>query len=105
MQNRLSWSLKEWRASLAHTYIPSIDDLANGTPYRVSRYNSGDLQVSRSFRGMSNKWVRGLDLSLGVNNFTNAQPPLIPSEGNQSHDINAYDPIGRFVYMQARYKF
>lgn len=105
MQNRLSWSLKEWRASLAHTYIPSIDDLANGTPYRVSHYNSGDLQVSRSFRGMSNKWVKGLDLSLGVNNFTNAQPPLIPSEGNQSHDINAYDAIGRFVYMQARYKF
>jgi hypothetical protein len=40
-----------------------------------------------------------------VNNAFNRMPPRIPSEGNQSHDINAYDPIGRFVYVQARYKF
>jgi outer membrane receptor protein involved in Fe transport len=40
-----------------------------------------------------------------VNNIFNKFPPLIPSEGNQSADINAYDPIGRFVYVQAKYKF
>lgn len=40
-----------------------------------------------------------------MNNLMNRFPPRIPSEGNQSHDINTYDPIGRVVYVQARYKF
>ena len=105
MQNRLNWTFKDWSASLAHTYVPSIDDLANGSPYRVSHYNTADIQVGHTFRGSNSRWLKGLNLTVGVNNFTNAMPPLIPSEGNQSHDINAYDAIGRFVYMQARYKF
>ena len=30
---------------------------------------------------------------------------LILDAVSASHDINAYDPIGRFVYVQAKYKF
>ena len=105
LQNRLDWSLNKWSASLAHTYVPSIDDLANPSAYRVARYNSWDVQFGRSFSDSRNRWLKGLSVSLGVNNFTNATPPYIPSESNQSHDVNAYDAVGRFVYFQAKYKF
>jgi outer membrane receptor protein involved in Fe transport len=41
----------------------------------------------------------------GVNNISDEDPPYINSEGNQNHDINAYDPIGRFYYFDVTYKF
>jgi len=105
LNSRLDWSLSHWNASLAHTFIPSLDDLTNVTPYRVSQYSTFDLQVGRSFTRSNNRFLKGLYASVGVNNAFNKYPPRIPSEGNQSHDINAYDPLGRFIYVQAKYKF
>ena len=105
VNSRLDWSFKSWTAGLAHTFVPSLDDLTNATPYRVSKYQSYDLQVGHSFSQYGNRWLKGLQMQVGVNNVFNKYPPRIPSEGNQSADINAYDPIGRFVYVQAKYKF
>ena len=105
LRNTLDWSAGKWGMTLGHTYVPSIDDLANGSPFRVARYHAFDLQGSYSFANSSNRLLRGLALNVGVNNLNNAQPPLIPSEGNQSHDVNAYDAVGRFVYFQMKYKF
>lgn len=105
LNNRLDWSHKSWTAGIAHTYVPSLDDLTNVTPYRVGKYNTFDVQFGHSFTNWGNKWLKGLQMQVGVNNIFNTMPPLIPSEGNQSHDINAYDPIGRFIYVQAKYKF
>ena len=105
LNTRLDWSLKDWTAGVAHTYVPSLDDLSNATAFRVAKYHNFDLQVGYSFKNWGNKWLKGLTTTVGVNNVFNKFPPLIPSEGNQSADINAYDPIGRFVYVQAKYKF
>jgi iron complex outermembrane receptor protein len=105
LNSRLDWTRDNWSASIAHTYVPSIDDLTNPTAFRVAKYQTFDLQVGHSFANWGHKWLKGLTTSVGVNNVFNKFPPLIPSEGNQSHDINAYDPIGRFVYVQAKYKF
>jgi iron complex outermembrane receptor protein len=105
LNNRLDWSFKGFSASLAHTYIPSLDDKTNPTPYRVGNYNAFDVQVGTTFAGYNNRYLKGLQLAVGVNNIMNRFPPRIPSEGNQSHDINTYDPIGRLVYVQAKYKF
>ena len=44
-------------------------------------------------------------IGAGVNNVLDEDPPFITSEGNQNHDINAYDPIGRFYYFDVNYKF
>jgi iron complex outermembrane receptor protein len=101
----LDWSLRNLTASVAHTYVPEVDDLTNVTPYRVAEYQTVDFQVGYNFTGSHFSWARGLQTAIGINNAFNRMPPRIPSEGNQSHDINAYDPIGRFVYVQARYKF
>ena len=105
LNSRLDWSHKSWTAGIAHTYVPSIDDLGSPAPFRVKKYHSFDLQLGHAFAATGNRWLKGLQVQLGVNNLTNDFPPLIPSEGNQSHDINAYDPIGRFYYMQAKFKF
>jgi iron complex outermembrane receptor protein len=106
--SRIDWSLRNWTATIAHTYIPELDDLSSGIsglPYRVAEYQTFDFQIGRNFTGSRFSWLKGLQAAVGVNNAFNRMPPRIPSEGNQSHDINAYDPIGRFVYVQARYKF
>ncbi len=105
MNSRLDWSMKGWSAGVADTYIPSLDDLSPGSNYRVAKYHKIDVQFGRSFSNSSNRWLKGLSATVGVNNVFNKFPPLIPSEGNQSHDINAYDAIGRLVYVQAKYKF
>jgi outer membrane receptor protein involved in Fe transport len=79
--------------------------LGSPVPFRVDNYQSFDLQAGYTFASSSKSWLRGLQFQVGCNNVMNDYPPLIPSEGNQSHDINAYDPLGRFYYIQAKYKF
>lgn len=105
IHSRIDWAHRNWTASVADTYVPSLDDLSNPTPFRVAHYHSIDAQIGHTFAGYNNRRLKGLQVAVGVNNVFNRFPPLIPSEGNQSHDINAYDPIGRFVYVQAKYKF
>ncbi|MEY3775132.1 MAG: hypothetical protein RLZZ129_1912 [Verrucomicrobiota bacterium] len=101
----LGWRFKNWTAGMNGTFIPSVADVGAGNAPDVASYRTFDFQVGYSFAGSSNKWLDGLSLNLGVNNAFNKFPPFITSEGNQNHDINAYDPIGRFFFMEARYKF
>lgn len=105
LNNRLDWTLRNISAGIGHTYVPSLDDLGSFPSVRVKKYHKFDLQASYAFGANSGKWLKGLSATVGVNNVFNKFPPNIPSEGNQSHDINSYDPIGRLVYVQARYKF
>jgi iron complex outermembrane receptor protein len=105
INNRLDWSFKGFSASFAHTYIPSLDDRTNPTPFRVANYNTFDVQVGTTLSQVGIRYLKGLQVTLGVNNLTNKFPPRIPSEGNQSADINTYDPLGRVMYVQAKYKF
>ncbi|MBL9187690.1 MAG: TonB-dependent receptor [Opitutaceae bacterium] len=105
LNNRLDWTFKNIGAGIGHTYIPSLDDLGSIPSVRVRKYHKFDVQASYAFGPNSHRWLKGLSATVGVNNVFNKFPPRIPSEGNQSHDINAYDPIGRLVYVQAKYKF
>ncbi|MDP3073334.1 MAG: TonB-dependent receptor [Opitutaceae bacterium] len=105
LNNRLDWSSRGWGAGIGHTYVPSLDDLGSNPNVRVSKYHKFDVQFSHSFGPNSNRWVKGLSATVGMNNVFNKFPPRIPSEGNQSHDINSYDPLGRLIYVQAKYKF
>lgn len=105
VNSRLDWSHRSWTAGIAHTYVPSVDDLGSPTPFRVKKYHSVDLNAGYTFASTGNRLLKGLQAQVGVNNVANRFPPLIPSESNQSHDINAYDAIGRFYYVQAKYKF
>lgn len=101
----LNWNYRSWNAGLSHTWIPGVTDVAWSTEYEVKGYHNFDAVVGYTFSGSDNKWLDGVSFNVGVNNVFNKYPPLIRSEGNQSHDINTYDPIGRFVYFSGKYKF
>ncbi len=103
---QLGWSYKAWDAGLNNTYIPSVTDVAGGAGAPdVAAYSTWDARLGYSFKGSSNRWLKGLSIGAGVNNILDEDPPFITSEGNQNHDINAYDPIGRFYYFDVNYKF
>ena len=106
-RSNLDWvsANNRWNATIGHTWVPEIDDLAWSTEYRVKSYHTFDLRVGHSFSGHSNRWLKGLQATIGMNNVFNKFPPLIRSEGNQSHDISTYDPIGRYIYGSIKYKF
>lgn len=102
---RVDWAYKDLRLGVFHTYIPSMTDLGAVIPGPIDSYSQFDFQAAYSFSGSSRKWLQGLSVTAGVNNVFNVDPPFIFSEGNQSHDIVAYDPVGRLIYITARYKF
>lgn len=118
----LGWTLGALSVNLNSTYIPGVDDatfsppipqegslcrsqadFASGDCYSVDSYNTWDFRIGYDFS--DNEMFQGLRLSAGVNNFTDEEPPLIPSEGNQSRDLTSYDPVGTFYYVEASYKF
>jgi outer membrane receptor for ferrienterochelin and colicin len=82
-----------------------LKDVAwTGEP-EVAAYSTYDARLSYRFSGSNNRWLKGMAVGAGVNNISDEDPPYINSEGNQNHDINAYDPIGRFYYFDVTYKF
>ncbi|HWK74890.1 MAG TPA: TonB-dependent receptor [Povalibacter sp.] len=98
----LGWALGAFSANVNGTFIPSVDDVTFGAPFgNVKSYNSWDLRLSYDFSDLG----PGVRASVGVNNFTNEDPPFIDSEANQQRDINSYDPLGRFYFMELSYKF
>ena len=98
------WSYKGITAGLAHIFVPEIDEYT--TPIRtMDAYHQFDVRVGYDFSRFGNRWLEGLSLSVGVNNVLDEAPPFSQTEGNQNHDISSYDPIGRFVYFSAKYKF
>ncbi len=105
LYSSLGWTFKSWSAGINHTYIPTLKDVAwTGEP-EVAAYSTYDARLSYRFSGSNNRWLKGMAVGAGVNNISDEDPPYINSEGNQNHDINAYDPIGRFYYFDVTYKF
>jgi iron complex outermembrane receptor protein len=99
---QLNWRYNGFNAGINATFIPSVTDVATPGEPKVKSYQAFDLRFGYNFEeGIA----EGTTIDVGVNNVTNEFPPFIASEGNQSADINTYDPIGRFYYASIRYKF
>ena len=99
---QLGWRFGGFTAGINATFIPSVTDFATPGNPKVSSYQSFDLRAGYAF---DEGFAKGTSIDIGVNNVTNEFPPFIAGEGNQSADINTYDPIGRFVYAAVRYRF
>jgi iron complex outermembrane recepter protein len=82
----------------------SYNDLNNNippaTPRQVGAYETFDAQAR--FSG-----IRNLQLTLGVKNFTDHNPPYTNSGGQfaAGYDITYADVRGRFVYGNVKYTF
>jgi len=101
----LDWTKGDFTAGLSHTYIPEMDDQAAPVLARIDSYHSVDVRAGYTFRHSDNPLLKGLRLSVGVNNVFNEDPPFILGEQDQGRDINTYDAIGRLYFVSASYKF
>lgn len=83
--------------------IPSLIDDEDGA--NVGKFNTIDASVSYTF-GAKNKWMSGARVSLGVNNVFNKFGPLDPTVFSDSNvDTATYGAMGRFVYIDLKFKF
>lgn len=101
----LDWTFKDWVVGASQTYIPSMDDIGGVAVAKVDSYQTFDVRASYAFRSWNSHWLKGLRLTVGVNNLFSADPPYIGSEQDQFRDVNTYDMFGRTYYVSASYKF
>lgn len=109
----LSWSLGNWNASWTARYIselteqcgdvaafPICSDQAAGTN-TLEATTFHDMQV-----GYKIDWMKGLQLSAGLNNVFDKDPPICLSCSLNGYDASTYDiPRGRYWYVRADLRF
>lgn len=90
--------------SLGWRSIPRVMDVEEGGG-QVASFNSFDGSVSYEF---NRKWkyVSGAKLTLGCTNIFNRFGPLDPTVNSDSNvDTATYGAMGRFVYVDVKFKF
>ncbi|GAB4513537.1 MAG: TonB-dependent receptor [Haliangiales bacterium] len=113
----LDWFFREWRASLTTRYTHSVrepcrdlqdfdfcsdydtEDDSNSTNL-LSPMVYNDAQVTWTPRKLEN----ALDLTVGVNNLFNRDPPACYSCALNGFDASTYDIPGVFGYLKASYR-
>ena len=103
---QVSWQNAQWMAQLSQRYQSAIRDqnLASTTgtgttgPRDVSSYSQFNLLVK--YTG-----IKSLDLSLGVSNLFDVQPPLTNHTAYKGYLTSVADVLGRAYTVTAQYKF
>ncbi|WP_428263525.1 TonB-dependent receptor plug domain-containing protein [Haliangium sp.] len=112
----LDWFYDEWRASLTTRYTHSVREPCRGltdlglcsdyesndddSTNRLSPSIYNDAQVTWTPKVLDN----ALDVTLGVNNLLNRDPPTCYSCALNGFDATTYDVPGFFGYMSASYR-
>jgi iron complex outermembrane recepter protein len=110
----LDWERGPWNAALAYHWQSSYSDIcgnsddncdANGgpnPPRQVGAYETWDVQGS--YAG-----IKDLKLTAGIKNLFNRTPPYTNAGGaaffQAGYDPSYADPRGRYLYLNATYKF
>lgn len=109
----VNWSRGQWGANLGWQYMPSVRDEDFGDPtstnpgadVHVEAYSVWDISANYTF-GSEWKMLNGLTVRLGANNIFNETPPRdLGSFGGVNADVATYSPIGRFLFVDVKYKF
>lgn len=107
----LNWTRGKWGAFLGWTYIPEVSDVNwydasdSTADESVEAFNSVDVSVSYTF-GSDVRWLKGLTLRLGANNVFNESPPMAQGTFTEANaDTATYGAIGRFMYIEGKYRF
>jgi iron complex outermembrane receptor protein len=109
----LDWKLANWNASWTVRHIselrencgdavdfPVCSDPGTGTN-RLGATTYHDAQIGYKFG-----WMKGLQLTAGVNNLFDKDPPICLSCSLNGYDASTYDiPGGRFWYLRADLRF
>ena len=83
--------------------IPAVIDDEDGE--KVGKFNTIDASVGYTF-GAKSKWMSGAKVSVGMNNVFNKFGPLDPTIFSDSNvDTATYGAMGRFIYIDVKFKF
>ncbi|WP_416056535.1 TonB-dependent receptor [Stenotrophomonas maltophilia] len=109
----IGWSLDNWSANWTVRHISELtedcgdavafpvcsDQVAGKNTLAATTYH--DLQV-----GYKIDWMKGLQLTAGLNNVFDKDPPICLSCSLNGYDASTYDiPRGRYWYMRADLRF
>lgn len=120
----LDWRFGSWGVTIGNLYATSMTDiktsqipsvyLQTNPVSKVSSYLAWDVQASYTVQEKESRaiwsFLRGLMLSVGVNNVTNRMPPLAPlsqppGSNYVNADISSYSAIGRLFFISANIKY
>lgn len=104
MQSSLSWARRDWSAVVRNSYVGPYGDLNRGNGVEVDSFPSFGLQVSRSLRRETWRWLGGTRLTLGVDNVLDQEPPLdYASAGFRVGNFRR--PAGRLFFAEVKKTF
>ena len=103
----LSWNLGPWDAAWRVRYIGNIkvpiQDFGSGafTAFHFGAYVYNDFSLGYEIAPINTK------LQVGVNNAFDKQPPIFTQNVviNANTDVNTYDVVGRYYWVNATVKF
>jgi iron complex outermembrane recepter protein len=107
------WKKDGFDVDVGVTYVSSVTDIGTGGDDQfgmesVASFTAFDAQVTYAFKHLHMGYgLDGLELSVGVNNAFDKQPPLAPNAFPDTNaDVGTYDgAIGRMWYVSGKYKF
>lgn len=92
----LNWRLGSHRANITARYIDGYKD--DGDDIEIDSQTTVNLQYGYEF-----DYMDGIDLSLGVTNLFDKEPPI--ASGNANFDPKVHDPRGRLLYGKMTMRF
>ncbi len=106
----INWAHENWSVLLGNTVVSSVTDEGPGglvyatskilKPVPVSAYVSWDLRATLNGAMIFGPRGKGWTLAGGINNVTNALPPVAPQAfPDNNADVSTYSPIGRLFYL------
>lgn len=105
------WNRGPWAATFGWQHIPGVTDenwYDNTDPAAdadVEAFNSVDLAVAYTF-GENSGMLKGLTVKAGATNAFNEGVPMAKgSFSNENGDVSTYGAVGRFMYIEATYRF
>jgi iron complex outermembrane receptor protein len=99
----VTYTRGKYGAFLAWQHIPGVHDIEDDT--HTGSFESFDVNVSYTF-GSELKYLSGAKIAVGVNNLFNRFGPQDPTVWTDSNvDVGTYGAVGRFIYVDLKYKF
>ncbi|MEO6001869.1 MAG: TonB-dependent receptor plug domain-containing protein [Opitutus sp.] len=105
--NVFIYQINQLTAEVAHTYFAATTDTTEVEGYdpNIPAYSVFDASLTYNFKKRA-RWLRGVQVTVGVNNISNRLPSRSPTFDSLSNaDIAEFSPIGRLYYVSAKYRF
>jgi outer membrane receptor protein involved in Fe transport len=107
-QAQFAWTRAGFTSALSINRVSAYDNSLTTPRQPIDAWTTGDLYFSYDANEASIGWMRGLRVSLSIQNVTNEQPPyvlippefLLPGVNPLPFDPTNASPLGRFIAVQ-----